>query len=98
MHLALGSGVRCVSIFTCTSPWEICGYGLQEKIVSPVLEKFFYARGYDARATMAITVDEVVGAVVNQLRDAAPTARPVVSQGDQPSQATVPVKASQSYS
>jgi len=23
MHLALGSGVRCVSIFTCTSPWEI---------------------------------------------------------------------------
>ena len=35
MHLALGSGVRCVSIFTCTSPWEIYGYGLQEKIVSP---------------------------------------------------------------
>jgi lipopolysaccharide heptosyltransferase II len=23
MHLALGSGVRCVSIFPCTSPWEI---------------------------------------------------------------------------
>ena len=25
MHLALGSEVRCVSLFTCTSPWEIHG-------------------------------------------------------------------------
>lgn len=46
MHLALGSGVRCVSIFNCTSPWEIYGYGLQKKIVSPILERFFYKRGY----------------------------------------------------
>jgi len=75
MHLALGSGVRCVSIFTCTSPWEICGYGLQEKIVSPFLEKFFYARGYDTGATTAIVVDEVFSAVMNQLSAAAPTAR-----------------------
>jgi heptosyltransferase-2 len=92
MHLALGSGVRCVSIFTCTSPWEICGYGLQEKIVSPFLEKFFYARGYDARATMAITVDEVVSAVMNQLSAAAPAANAMASQGHQPSQATVLAK------
>ena len=63
MHLALGSGVRCVSIFTCTSPWEIHGYGLQEKIISPLLEKFFYKRGYDERATTAITVDQVLSAV-----------------------------------
>ena len=49
MHLALGSGLRCVSIFTCTSPWEIYGYGLQEKIVSPLLEKFFYKRGFAKR-------------------------------------------------
>jgi len=96
MHLALGSGVRCVSIFTCTSPWEICGYGLQEKVISPFLEKFFYARGYDARATTAITVDEVISAVVNQLRAVAPAARPVMSQADQRSLA--PVKASRSYS
>jgi ADP-heptose:LPS heptosyltransferase len=75
MHLALGSGVRCVSIFTCTSPWEIYGYGLQEKIVSPFLEEFFYARGYDARATTAITVAEVFSVVMNQLSAAAPAAR-----------------------
>src|SRR6266487_2356922 len=75
MHLALGSGLRCVSIFTCTSPWEIHGYGLQEKVISPFLEKFFYARGYDARATTAIMVDEVFSAVMNQLSAAAPAAR-----------------------
>ena len=50
----------CVSIFTCTSPWEIYGYGLQKKIVSPLLEKFFYKRGYDRSATTAITVEEVM--------------------------------------
>ncbi len=96
MHLALGSGVRCVSIFTCTSPWEIYGYGLQEKIVSPFLEKFFYARGNDARATTAIAVDEVFRAVMNQLNAAAPTVRPMEIQVDQASQAPVLVKASQS--
>jgi ADP-heptose:LPS heptosyltransferase len=92
MHLALGSGVRCVSIFTCTSPWEICGYGLQEKIVSPFLERFFYARGYDPRATTAISVDEVFSAVMNQLSGAAPAAKAAASQGHQPSQATVLAK------
>src|SRR5205814_8368111 len=67
MHLALGSGVRCVSIFTCTSPWEIYGYGLQEKVVSPLLEGFFYKRGYDRSATTAINVEKVMNAVVAQL-------------------------------
>jgi heptosyltransferase-2 len=67
MHLALGSGVRCVSIFTCTSPWEIYGYGLQKKIVSPVLDKFFYKRGYDRSAIIAISVENVMGAVMAQL-------------------------------
>jgi heptosyltransferase-2 len=97
MHLALGSGVRCVSIFTCTSPWEIFGYGLQEKVISPFLEKFFYARGYDARATTAIMVDELFSAVMNQLSAAAPAAKAVASQGNQPSQPTVLAKGPQSY-
>src|SRR6266576_1795608 len=80
MHLALGSDVRCVSIFNCTSPWEIYGYGLQEKVISPFLEKFFYARDYDARATTAIMVVEVFSAVMNQLSATAPDARGMVSQ------------------
>ena len=98
MHLALGSGVRCVSIFTCTSPWEIYGYGLQEKIVSPFLEKFFYARGYDARATTAIIVDEVLSTVMNQLSAAVPATDAMARQGNQASQATLLARVLQGYS
>jgi heptosyltransferase II len=79
MHFALGSGTRCVTLFNCTSPWEIYDYGLQKKIVSPLLEEFFYKRGYDNRATMAITVDEVEVAVMEQLEAAAPKAKAVTA-------------------
>jgi ADP-heptose:LPS heptosyltransferase len=74
MHLALGTATRCVTLFTCTSPWEIYDYGIQTKVVSPLLEEFFYKRGYDERATKAITVDEVFSAVMAQLENAAPSA------------------------
>jgi len=67
MHFALGTRTPCISLFTCTSPWEIYDYGVQEKIVSPLLEEFFYKRGYDERATTAITVKEVFDAVTAQL-------------------------------
>ena len=67
MHLALGTRTRCVSIFTCTSPWEIYGYGIQTKIISPLLEEFFYQRGFQERATTAITLDEVLKAILEQL-------------------------------
>src|SRR6058998_2811891 len=70
MHFALGTGKRCVTLFTCTSPWEIYGYGVQRKIVSPLLEEFFYKRGYDTRATTPISVDEVESAVLAQLEAA----------------------------
>jgi heptosyltransferase-2 len=81
MHLALGSAVRCVSLFTCTSPWEICSYGLQTKIVSPLLEEFFYERGFDVRATAAIGVDEVRNAVVREYVTALqPTERELTSE------------------
>jgi len=70
MHLALGMGTRCVTLFTCTSPWEIYDYGIQRKIVSPLLEECFYKRGRDERATTAIGVEEVIGAVLEQLQRA----------------------------
>ncbi len=68
MHLALGTGTPCVTLFTCTSPWEIHSYGIQKKIVSPLLEKFFYKRDYDERATTAITIDEVFDAVIDRVK------------------------------
>jgi heptosyltransferase-2 len=72
MHFALGTGTPCVTLFTCTSPWEIYDYGVQTKIVSPLLEEFFYKRGYDTRATTAINVDDVFNAVMAQLETAVP--------------------------
>ena len=73
MHFALGTETHCVTLFTCTSPWEIYEYGVQRKIVSPLLEEFFYKRGYDERATTAIDIDEVFSAVMTQLEAAVPT-------------------------
>ena len=70
MHFALGTGVRCVSLFTCTSPWEIYGYGLQKKLISPLLSEFFYRRHFDSRATAAIGLEEVHEAVTAQLEAA----------------------------
>ena len=67
MHFALGSEIPCVSLFTCTSPWEIHDYGCQRKIVSPLLEEFFYSREFDERATTAITLENVLTAVLGQL-------------------------------
>jgi hypothetical protein len=77
MHFALGTGTPCVTLFTCTSPWEIYDYGVQKKIVSPLLEEFFYKRGYDNRATAAISIDEVLSAVMTQLEAAIPVANRV---------------------
>jgi ADP-heptose:LPS heptosyltransferase len=68
MHFALGLGVRCVTLFNCTSPWEIFNYGIQQQITSPLLAEFFFKRGMDDRAIKAITLDEVLAAVLDQLR------------------------------
>jgi len=75
MHLALGSGVRCITLFNCTSPWEIYDYGIQTKIVSPHLERFFYQRGLDPAATSAIELEGVYQAVVKALDCSVPSAR-----------------------
>jgi len=75
MHFALGTKTPCVTLFTCTSPWEIYDYGVQEKIISPLLREFFYKRGYDERATTAISVHEVLDAVMAQLEGTAPKAK-----------------------
>lgn len=67
MHLALGSKIICVALFTCTSPWEIYEYGLLTKLVSPLLGEFFYKRGFDPRATTAIRLEEVLKATLDSI-------------------------------
>lgn len=71
MHFALGMGVHNVAIFNCTSPWEIWGYGIQTKLVSPLIGEFFYKRTFDERATRAIGLEEVYAAVQFHLRKTA---------------------------
>lgn len=68
MHFALGLGVRCVTLFNCTGPWEIFDYGVQKQITSPLLADFFFKRGNDPRATAAISLEEVFDAVMGQLK------------------------------
>jgi ADP-heptose:LPS heptosyltransferase len=67
MHLALGLGMRCVTLFNCTSPWEIHDYGLQTQLVSPLLSEFFYKRGLEGRAISAIGLEIVHDAVLRAL-------------------------------
>jgi hypothetical protein len=64
MHLAMGSGLSSVALFSCTSPWEIYDYGILTKMISPLLGEFFYKRGFDPRATTAILPDSVLNAVL----------------------------------
>jgi len=61
-------------------PWEIYDYGIQKKIVSPLLVEFFYKRGYDRRATTAITIDEVLDAVLSQLECAVPADNRIIAK------------------
>src|SRR5262249_34360866 len=68
MHLALGSRIPCVALFNCTSPWEIYEYGILTKLISPMLGEFFYKRDFDARATVAISRDAVLRAVLEATR------------------------------
>jgi ADP-heptose:LPS heptosyltransferase len=75
MHMALGTQTQCVNLFNCTSPWEIYDYGIQTKIVSPLLPAYFYRRDFDPRATTAIRVEEVLGAVLERLTLSLPALR-----------------------
>jgi heptosyltransferase-2 len=67
MHLAIGSLIPAVALFNCTSPWEICDYGILTKLVSPLLGEFFYKRAFDPRATTAIPRELVLNAVLHAI-------------------------------
>lgn len=62
MHLGLGSRLRCLAMFFCTSPWEIYDYGLLNKLISPRLTEFFYMRGFFREAVTALSLENVKNA------------------------------------
>jgi heptosyltransferase-2 len=63
MHLALAYGKHCTAIFNCTSPQEIYDYGLLKKVVSSLLDRFFYSSSYDPEVVNSVTVSEVYSTV-----------------------------------
>lgn len=60
MHFALGSNVKCLTFFLCTSANEIYDYGIQIKLVSSLLKEFFYRQDFDERAVKVFSVEEVL--------------------------------------
>jgi heptosyltransferase II len=79
MHLGLALKKKVVALFSCTSPQEIYGYGRLEKVVSPMLEQYFYQREYSPDATSSITVAQVEEAF-RRTQDSSPTLDPLDSR------------------
>lgn len=65
MHFSLGSNVKCLTFFLCTSANEIYDYGLQTKLVSPYLKEYFYRQDFDERAVKVFSVEEVLNTLIN---------------------------------
>lgn len=66
-HIALALKKQVVVLFNCTSPWEIHGYDRMTKVISPLLEKYFYTKDYVEEATTAIKLDDVHTAIKDAL-------------------------------
>ena len=52
MHVGLGLKKQLVTIFMCTSPWEVHDYGRMTKIISPLLRKGFYKKTFKKTLSM----------------------------------------------
>lgn len=63
MHICIAHKIPCITMFTCTSPWEIEDYGIVTKVISPLLHKHYYKTSYNksvAESIRAIDVAEIV--------------------------------------
>ncbi|MBL7740196.1 MAG: hypothetical protein JNK14_13350 [Chitinophagaceae bacterium] len=59
MHVAMAYNKTCTAIFNCTSPQEIYDYGLLRKVVSPLLNNYYYASTYDKEVIESIPLKDV---------------------------------------
>jgi len=64
MHVALAYQKRCTAIFNCTSPQEIYDYGLLKKVISPLLDRYFYSSSYDKEAIESVSLNEVYNSLL----------------------------------
>jgi ADP-heptose:LPS heptosyltransferase len=71
MHLGLYLRKRIITLFLCTSPWEIYDYNRIKKIINPYLKEAFYRRDYDEKLVRGISIEkvfEVFQKVANNLK------------------------------
>lgn len=68
LHVSLALKKKTFGLFFCTSPYEIEGYGLLKKIISPYLNNFFPERmdQYNEELVNSISADEVFNIINNQ--------------------------------
>jgi heptosyltransferase-2 len=60
MHAAIAMKKKIITIFNCTSPYEIYGYGRMKKIVSPLYSKYFYTKEYNEELSNSINVNKII--------------------------------------
>jgi len=67
LHMAIALKKPTIALFFCTPDWEIEDYNLNniKKIVSPLLQKYFFTNQYVEELVNSISVDQVV----NSLRE-----------------------------
>ena len=65
LHIALALNKQVVALFFCNSPWEIEGYSLVKKLISPMLKDFFPEKmdKYSEELVKSISADEVADSI-----------------------------------
>jgi heptosyltransferase II len=59
MHVALAYKKTCTAIFNCTSPQEIYDYRVLKKVISPLLNKYFYSSAFDSEVIESVSLEDV---------------------------------------
>lgn len=65
LHVSIALKKKTIALFFCTPPWEIEDYGRVKKIVSSLLDKYFYTDEYIEELVNSISVDDVLQNFLN---------------------------------
>ncbi len=60
LHLSIALKKPTIALFFTTPPWQIENYSFLKKIVSPLMEKYFWSDQYHKDLVNSITIEEVL--------------------------------------
>ena len=60
LHIAIGLNKKTIALFFCTPHWEIEGYDITNKIVSPLFQDYFFTDEYKEDLVKSISVEDVI--------------------------------------